>query len=161
MLTVNTYLESTHESYLRVLGQEDRIIRKQAIRYLLCLGRIQVPKEEDTFKEGGNSLLSLTCKTFHNLTPVLIPSLICTPVSGVFWVLIKSAPAGFPLGSCLQVFFSMLFCLLCFSYLETQALTYTLMENDLSFKMLVTFYPLCQLIVFISQSPITPLIKVQ
>lgn len=85
-----------HESYLRVLGQEDRIIRKQAIRCLLCLGRVQVPKEEDTFKEGGNSLLSLTCKIFHNLTPVLIPSLIYTPVSGVFWVLIKSAPAGFP-----------------------------------------------------------------
>lgn len=136
LLTLNL-----HESYLRVLGQEDRIIRKQAIRYLLCLGRIQVPKEEDTFKEGGNSLLSLTCKSFHNLTPVLIPSLICAPVSGVFWVLIKSAPAGFPLGSCLQVFFSMLFCLLYFSYLETQALTYTLMENDLSFKMLVAFYP--------------------
>lgn len=142
-----------HKTYLRVLGQEDRVIRKQVIRFLLYLDRVQVPKE-DTFKEGGNSLLSLTCKTFHYLTPVFISSLTYALVSHVcalgsnricsYWI-----PASKSSSPCC-------FCLLYFSYLKTQALIYTVMENYSSFKILVTFYPVCHLLVFIPQSPMLP-----
>lgn len=68
-----------------------------------------------------STLLSLTRRSFHNLTPIFFPSLTCALVSRAPWIGMKSTPSGFPLGSCLQIFAPCYVpCLPCFSFLGPQ-----------------------------------------
>lgn len=77
------------------------------------------------------TLLGLTCRTFHNLTPIFIPSLTCALVPRVPQVLVKSTPTGPASNSSLHA--------ICLPWNLRFSSVLSRRVIDLSFKMLVTF----------------------